>query len=201
MSSKDLIIERALELFSIRGYGAVSIRDIAGAVGIRESSIYYHFKSKRDIFDTIVETCFSRAREYFQKHELPFEIGDDISIFDERNLDVLTERLLTVFRYFFEDAWNVRFRQLLTVSQFEDARARDVYRSLYREYPIEYQSRIFQRLMDQGTFRQENPRTVAVAFYSTVFMLLHTCDDFESAEPALRAHIRQFVQSYQIDER
>ena len=48
MTTKEKIVETALELFSQRGYGGVSIRDIAREVGIRESSIYNHFPGKQD---------------------------------------------------------------------------------------------------------------------------------------------------------
>ena len=45
MTTKEKITETALDLFSQRGYDGVSVRDIARAVGIRESSIYNHFQS------------------------------------------------------------------------------------------------------------------------------------------------------------
>ena len=53
--TRELIMATALELFSKKGYAAVSMRDISGAVGIRPSSLYYHFKSKQDIFDAVVQ--------------------------------------------------------------------------------------------------------------------------------------------------
>lgn len=40
MTTKEKIVETALDLFSQRGYDGVSVRDIARAVGIRESSLY-----------------------------------------------------------------------------------------------------------------------------------------------------------------
>ena len=46
METKARILWEALELFSSKGYKGVSVRDIAGAVGIRESSLYNHFKGK-----------------------------------------------------------------------------------------------------------------------------------------------------------
>lgn len=52
--TRERIMETAAGMFASQGYGAVSIRDIAHAVGIRESSIYYHFKSKQDILDSII---------------------------------------------------------------------------------------------------------------------------------------------------
>ncbi len=52
--TKEQILDAAIDLFSQKGYDAVSIRDIARAVGIRESSIYNHYKGKEDILDTIM---------------------------------------------------------------------------------------------------------------------------------------------------
>lgn len=49
------IFDAAIDLFSQRGYDAVSIRDIAAAVGIKESSIYKHYTSKDQILQKIVQ--------------------------------------------------------------------------------------------------------------------------------------------------
>ena len=50
----------ALNLFSVKGYDPVSVRDIAYAVGIKESSLYNHFKNKQDIFDSILREYTGR---------------------------------------------------------------------------------------------------------------------------------------------
>ena len=50
-TTKERILDVSLELFSQRGYSAVSIRDICKGVGIKESSVYYHFENKQNIFD------------------------------------------------------------------------------------------------------------------------------------------------------
>lgn len=52
-TTKDKIFDSALFLFSEKGYDGVSIRDIARAVGIKESSIYNHYQGKRTILDDI----------------------------------------------------------------------------------------------------------------------------------------------------
>ena len=46
--------------------------------------------------------------------------------------------------------------------------------------------------MDAGEFRREDPAAVAAEFYGPIFMLLHTCDTFEEARPAVRIHVEQF---------
>ena len=54
MNTREKIMDVALHMFSERGYEAVSIRDICGEVGIKESTLYYHFKNKKDILDSLV---------------------------------------------------------------------------------------------------------------------------------------------------
>ena len=59
--TKQRILDKALELFSARGYDSVSVGEIAEAVGIRAPSLYNHFPGKQAIFDAIVE---STAAQY-----------------------------------------------------------------------------------------------------------------------------------------
>lgn len=40
-------------MFSEHWYNPVSIYDICGTVGIKESTVYYHFKNKQDILDSL----------------------------------------------------------------------------------------------------------------------------------------------------
>ena len=79
MTTKEKILDTALELFSRQGYDGASVRDIARAVGIRESSLYNHFPSKRALFDGIVDFCVQQAELYFRGSGLPFDQGDDTS--------------------------------------------------------------------------------------------------------------------------
>ena len=53
--TKQKILDISLDLFSQNGFSAVSIRDICGCVGIRESSVYYHFKNKQAILDELLQ--------------------------------------------------------------------------------------------------------------------------------------------------
>lgn len=53
MGTKERIFDCALSLFSENGFDGVSIRDIARAVGINESSIYNHYDGKKAIIDDV----------------------------------------------------------------------------------------------------------------------------------------------------
>ena len=196
MTTRDKIVETALELFSQRGYDGVSVRDIAQAVGVRESSLYNHFKNKRAIFDGIVDFCVQQSEIYFRQSSLPFAAEDDASVYQGIGIEHLQELIERTFRFFFDDPWNARFRRLLLLSQYADPRCRDIYRQLYRDKCIQVQAYIFSVLMDAGEIRREDPLAVAAEFYGPVFMLLHTCDSFEEARPQIRTHVEQFRKNY-----
>ena len=52
---KEEFINVALLLFAGVGYEAVSVSQIAGELDMTKGALYRHYKSKRDIFDSIVK--------------------------------------------------------------------------------------------------------------------------------------------------
>ncbi|MFZ7087625.1 TetR/AcrR family transcriptional regulator [Curtobacterium sp. RRHDQ10] len=50
------ILRVALDLFTRQGFEGTSIRDIAAALGVTKSSLYYHFENKDAIVQALVET-------------------------------------------------------------------------------------------------------------------------------------------------
>ena len=57
--TRDEILKVALDLFSVNGYEATSISQIADAVGIRKASLYSHFSSKQEILDNVVASVLT----------------------------------------------------------------------------------------------------------------------------------------------
>ncbi len=61
--SKQRVMETAEALFMQRGYNAVTLRDIADTLGIRQASLYYHFPDgKEELYVAIAERAFDRHR-------------------------------------------------------------------------------------------------------------------------------------------
>lgn len=54
MSRKEIIIEIADSMMRERGYNAFSFHDIAHKIGIKSSSIHYHFPTKKDLAVAVV---------------------------------------------------------------------------------------------------------------------------------------------------
>jgi AcrR family transcriptional regulator len=59
------ILDKAAELFALKGYGAVSMRDIAQAVGIKTSSLYNYCDGKEDLMEDILSRFEKGYRHYF----------------------------------------------------------------------------------------------------------------------------------------
>jgi len=57
--SRTQILDAALKLFSHRGYGATSVRDIAEAAGVSKGNVYHHFPDKETIFRALLDQYFS----------------------------------------------------------------------------------------------------------------------------------------------
>ncbi len=53
--TRKQILDASLRLFSEKGFARTSVRDIARAAGITDAAIYYHFASKRDLFEALFE--------------------------------------------------------------------------------------------------------------------------------------------------
>lgn len=53
--TKRKIFETSLKLFSEKGYDATSIEEITATVGVAKGTLYYHFNSKEEIFNFLVD--------------------------------------------------------------------------------------------------------------------------------------------------
>jgi AcrR family transcriptional regulator len=56
-TTRERILAEALERFGTRGVDAVSLDDIAGAVGVRKQTVLYWFASKEELVDAVLATA------------------------------------------------------------------------------------------------------------------------------------------------
>ena len=53
--TKRKIFETSMKLFAEKGYDATSIEEITANVGVAKGTLYYHFSSKEEIFQFLIE--------------------------------------------------------------------------------------------------------------------------------------------------
>ena len=188
-NTHDDILDAALELFAVRGSEAVSIRDICERVGIRESSVYYHFPGKRAITVEIYSRFERGCTELMDGLESALErgrpeprafLGLCARYFDRCLMDVFSNRVL----------------RLLSIEQHSDELARSLYRRWVFDEPLAWQTRAFAAL----TGRADAGR-LAVSFYAPVFLFAQRwllCGPLSPGDKAaFRAdayrHVRRFL--------
>jgi len=60
-SLKPLLIAVSARLFREKGFDNTTVRDIAAAAGVQAGSWFYHFKSKQDILQAVIEEGMQQA--------------------------------------------------------------------------------------------------------------------------------------------
>ena len=201
MTTREKIIYEALSLFSVKGYDAVTIREIASAVGIKESSIYNHFKNKKDILNIIIEETLKRYYYTLESVQIPESEDDNVSelydnITDDRFLDMCTK----IFLFYLKDDYISKLRRLLTIEQYGNEEIGEIFRNVFIDRVLETQRQVLQKFIDSGRFIQGDAYTMALHFYSPIFLLLYKYDNCpereEEAILALKKHANQYNDIY-----
>lgn len=199
MDTKEKIIYESLTLFSTKGFNAISVRDIAKAVGIKASSLYNHFKNKQDIFDTIIRRYSEHINNFFLNMKIETDRNGLILNNIKWNDDQFFIKSLDMFRFCLQDESMVKFRKLLTIEQFNNSKIADLYNKLFIEDVLNFQAKIFESLMNLNILIKKDPYTLAIQFYSPVFLLFYKYDSIKDKElSSLKKHITEFKDMYTL---
>ncbi|BCJ94748.1 hypothetical protein acsn021_23170 [Anaerocolumna cellulosilytica] len=198
--TKLKIQETALDLFSQRGYSNVSIREIGKIVGIKESTLYYHFKNKQEIYDVLLSefrTLTQNILKGFQQ-----ELGRVAEIQKAAFVDA---GLAYFFQYLLENTV-LKFLRMLMIDQYTNKEAAQLYQLLMFENPLEHNHQVFEYLIHKKYFKQENPEYLALHYFSPFFVLFQryfaTGEVREEikliAKHELCIHLNTFYDTYSI---
>jgi AcrR family transcriptional regulator len=61
------ILDAATGLFAERGYGAVSVQEIADAAGTHKTTVLYHFETKESLHDAVLDEALGRIAEVMRE--------------------------------------------------------------------------------------------------------------------------------------
>lgn len=197
MTTKERILQEALNLFSNNGFEAVSMRDIGAAVGIRESSIYKHYAGKQAILDEIV----ARAMEKLEHMLVRLHVPDpgDASVFQyvDMNFEDIAALCTNMLLEQRENEFVSKFRRLLTIEQYRNEKLRKIYIGVFMERQLAYVEKVFEYLLGLGVLQGSSAKILALGFFSPFFLLSYKLqDEKELLERELREYAVEFLKAH-----
>ena len=206
MTTTEKIADEALTLFSQKGYKGTSVKNIADAVGIKDASLYKHFKSKQAILDTIVETMRVRIGSMSDAFGLPS--GEDLqgtaavyARFDENTVVDFSKK---IFLFYLKDSFMSRFWRMGMMEQFQNQEVYELFSKLFLEDSIQYQTALFAEMSRAHIFIQADPQVMAISFYTPIFFLLSKYANMPGREDealaVLERQVREFCRIYRRKE-
>ncbi|HEY3274828.1 MAG TPA: helix-turn-helix domain-containing protein [Methanocella sp.] len=200
--TKDRIMDTAIDLFSRKGYEAVSVQEIAVAVGIKKSSIYSHFKSKDQILQSILS--------YFSKELARTEVKRlDEDKLIETALDTRgPTALMAMAGKQFEDLLKTpkmrKVWRMIAMEVYRNAMIRSFYEREVMEKPVRFWEKAFRAMIKRSLIRQTDATALAREFqsfqvYLQVKYLVRFNDDESEAiyaeiDNEQAAHIRFYME-------
>lgn len=86
MSTRDTLLTHALALFTVRGYDAVGVQELASAAGVTKPTLYHHFGSKEGVLEALLEgaegsllSSLERASRY--QGDLPRHLSEIVRVY------------------------------------------------------------------------------------------------------------------------
>ena len=166
--TKERILAAALELFSQNGYAGTNIRELAGSLGMGKSSMYRHFESKEDIWNTLLDELIAYYEARFGSPERLPPVPD--------SPEGLTAMTLRMVDFTVHDETIIKTRKMLTIEQFRDDRARALATKYFLTGLTDMFTQLFAGMMDKGLLRRDDPAMLAFAYTAPISALIHLCD-------------------------
>lgn len=203
--TKKTFLRVALKMFAEQGYEAVSVAQIAQAVGVSAPALYKHYSSKQELFDAILED----SNEGFEERMNSFQANFSQEMSEEdkkRILSVTVDQQIAqtkdLFMHTLNDEYPNAFRKLLTVEQFHFPQLAAIYNLRYVEYPMRQNKALFEMMIAEGVMKPVDPEILAVQYTAPFGILVEACDReperVEWALDALEKHIRLFNEMYRL---
>ena len=153
--TRKQILDASLRLFSEKGFAGTSVRDIAQAAGITDAAIYYHFASKRDLIEALIEERgFTAALEGLERAEIITGPRESIPLIARAGLALVYQN---------RDLMKV----LMVEALAEEAMAAEEYRILFERWE-RAEARILRYYAAQGMLRTAAIDQVAKQLVLTV---------------------------------
>ena len=199
-NTKQEILNAALDLFSVQGFEATSISQIANAVGIRKASLYSHFENKQDILDALIKEVLERYAEHSIFALANWDDPDFTKDKQDMTPDAAVQMIQGQLRYILHDPAISRARKMLTIEQFQNADLAKLQTRQNYEDVLRYFTGLVGFLIRQGVLTEDDPEIMAAQLCLPITVWLGLCDREPEREQEVMGlverHIRQFFRIY-----
>ena len=167
--NKRKIFETSMKLFAEKGYDATSIEEITATVGVAKGTLYYHFSSKEEIFNFLVEEGIKLLQ-----NSIDIKTSKYTNYIDKVKAIVLIEIKIVQ-----------KYENLITIllSQFYGKEARNQKCQMHVYEYIEKIEKIVKEGINKGEIKQGDPKAIASEIYglicSTLVYKLRNQDTFD----------------------
>ena len=201
VSTKEKFVIEALRLFSEKGYEAVSVAEIAGAVGCSAPALYKHYKSKKQLLEAVIEASNKGFEAQMEAMHFDFDSnGKDREAFIDMTEEDEIKRLQDIVSYTIHNWFSQAFRKLCTVEQFHMKELSEAYDLRYVDFPINQYEKIFELWIESGKMKPGNARAMAALYVGYPMLVIGICDrDPQKEEECMKKieeHIREFNKQF-----
>ena len=197
-NTKQEILEASLDLFSIHGFEATSISQIANAVGIRKASLYSHFENKQAILDALVKEVLEQyaVHSIFAKTDWEKD-ADNLPLTSDKAVQMIKGQI----RYILHDPYISKARKMLMIEQFQNPELAKLQTKQNYSDVLGYFTGLVKQLIRQGVLAEDDPEIMAAQFCFPISVWINLCDREPDREPEVMEligkHIHQFFKAYQ----
>lgn len=200
-NTKQEILEASLELFSVQGFEATSIAQIADAVGIRKASLYSHFESKQAILDALVKDILGQYEAHSIFARVDWENPAHTKDMKMLTSDTAEQMVLGQIRYILHDPQICKARKMLMIEQFRNPELAKLQTKQNYTDVMKYFTGLIKCLIQKGILTKDDPEIMAAQFCLPISVWINFCDREPDREQEVMTlvekHIRQFFRLYQ----
>ena len=188
----------SLDLFSVQGFEATSISQIASAVGIRKASLYSHFENKQAILDALVEEVLEQyaAHSIFARTDWE-KNADHLPLTPDEAVQMIQGQM----RYILHDPYISKARKMLVIEQFQNPKLAQLQTKQNYSDVMKYFTGLINCLIRQGRLSDDDPDLMAAQLCLPISVWINLCDREPDREQEVMElvgkHIRQFFRAYQ----
>ena len=165
--TKNKILEVSIDLFSKYGYDGVSIRQIAGEVGIRESSIYNHYPNKQAILNSILNYYV----EEMVSDEIPLQQAD-LNL--DKGFDYFYNAGCDAFLSKLEEDRMMKITRLMFIESYHNDEVKNFLKEYIIDAPVAGWIELFNLMKSKGMIQKDcDTRQLSESFFYYGMFLLY----------------------------